>query len=981
MLKSFQLLLLAFGIACITGPAPSAHAIGVGIGDPIGLSPFWDWKTLESPHFRITFPAELGPQAHKTADYLEEAHRLLTKRLLWTPALKTQILVIDNADSANGLTSAVARFGIILYLTPPDNWFSTAYYDNWLRLLCIHEYTHMINMDPTRGFYAGLRFVFGDIFLPNSLWPTWMLEGLAVYEETALTRGGRGRSPYYEMILRASVEEKNLNTPEFITIDKVNGNNPYYPGGETPYVFGYQLMNHVETDTEDALGVMSYRSSLRVPFFINGNLENITEKDWYQHWAEFVAETNTRAGADLLKIQRQPVSALKKLPETRYGALGATLSPDGKWLAYTQSSSDEPMGLYLKDLKTGTTRRVRDKVLGVGMAFTPDSKALIYSELQKISNYYLYSDLEVYNLEDDSTQWLTHSLRARDPDVSRDGRKIVFTTVSHSSIGISTAALIKSGDEFHLGPEKKIYHAALLDLASNPKFSPDGESVIFTLHRNGFVGEDLVKLDLASDQLTTLISDQHLNRYPFLDKNGVIYFISDKTGVDNIYRLGPKYSEDPHAEQVTNVTTGVWMPAFAPDGSVYASVFSTKGWGIAQIQLSEKPFSSEMATVSAPPAPPPYPVVDGTPGDYKVSDYSVFPSILPRQWAPILLLTPNSTYLGGEILGYDAVDRHQYLLAGAYDSETQQFDTALDYANRSLGVTFEGLYTAQTTATAHASSDIGAPLVAYRRKSTFTGTASFPFQWTHSSLTPVLGINTQRETSYSGLPSIGFTPYYRSRYVPSSDATLFYSNAESSSLAIIPEAGRSTMLGTRVYSDSGIQTVKAIASDNEYLNLGKHVVLSPSIKGGMVTHTNGDFLSSNLIVSGRIQRIINTLPPNNYDQLAIRGYPDTLFAVRSAVIPALDLDFPVAYIFRGWGTNPFFLDHLNGFVFGESTIFPGAPSSAQTLPSAGGGLRANVDLFVHLPLILALEYHKGFNQNLGGMGEVFFDINLGAISF
>ena len=43
---------------------------------------------------------------------------------------------------------------------------------------------HFLNMDNTRGFYTFLRYMFGDLILPNTLWPTWMLEGLAVYEET-----------------------------------------------------------------------------------------------------------------------------------------------------------------------------------------------------------------------------------------------------------------------------------------------------------------------------------------------------------------------------------------------------------------------------------------------------------------------------------------------------------------------------------------------------------------------------------------------------------------------------------------------------------------------------------------------------------------------------------------------------------------------------------------------------------------------------
>ena len=183
---------------CILAPflfALAAPTYAIGLAETLGLSPFYNWRQIETTHFRITFPVELSATAQRAANDLEEAHAILSRRLYWVASYKVPILLIDNVDSANGLTSAVERFGIALYVTPPDNWFSTAYYDDWLRLLCFHEYTHFLNMDATRGFWATGRYLFGDALLPNSAWPAWMLEGLAVYMETRYTHSGRGTEP------------------------------------------------------------------------------------------------------------------------------------------------------------------------------------------------------------------------------------------------------------------------------------------------------------------------------------------------------------------------------------------------------------------------------------------------------------------------------------------------------------------------------------------------------------------------------------------------------------------------------------------------------------------------------------------------------------------------------------------------------------------------------------------------------------------
>ena len=81
-------------------------------------------------------------------------------------------------------TAPPLRIGIVLIATPPDVYFSTSYTEDWIKLLVFHEYTHMLNIDATTEWMEALRVLFGDVVRPNSLWPVWMLEGLAVYYET-----------------------------------------------------------------------------------------------------------------------------------------------------------------------------------------------------------------------------------------------------------------------------------------------------------------------------------------------------------------------------------------------------------------------------------------------------------------------------------------------------------------------------------------------------------------------------------------------------------------------------------------------------------------------------------------------------------------------------------------------------------------------------------------------------------------------------
>ncbi len=1006
--------------------------------DALGLSPYWDWKTIESENFRVIFPVELSDVANRATHFLEEAHRTLSPLLRWQPAYKTQILIIDNSDSANGLTSPFARIGITLWVTPPENWYSTAYYDDYLRLLIFHEYTHFLNMDATRGYSSIGRLVFGDAFLPNSLWTPWMLEGLAVYMETRFTSSGRGRSPYYEMALRAAVQEGVLNSRSFITLDKVNGTNPYSPGGDTRYQYGYHLMNQItkqqlsrttadgETQTiktDDFLGILSERSSERIPFLIDQNLKNIIGKNWSQLWSEMILDTEIRAKKELEIIHSQPTTSSTFLTEEKHEisntVIGSAASGDGQWLAYTLGSADRRSGLFLRNLHTGITKRLDDKLNGVGMKFTPDSKALIYSEFRQKGIYSTFSDLHAYLLDKNSEHSLTDNARARDPDISPDGQWITFTSSKKAVTGLALAPLSHFNDDYQIGPIESISSTSLYDHAGNPKFSLDAKKIYFTLHRNGKSQEDLMEYDIASKVTSVLLSDGNYNQFPAVDGKGSLYFVSNKTGTYNLFR----FQGIAHAPQlVTNMETGIIAPNFRPNTEasessrsvtfdsgnrnlksqqypaqnfrtslLYACVYSTSGWDLAQINLdNSKTLSTERATIPPPPAPasaiPAVPVnsPDSTPGapitEYPIQNYSVWPSLLPRAWSPLLGWENNGLTAGAELFGFDAVNRHRYVLAGSYSSQLQTADGYFLYSNRSLGpdlaITGDLLSSLANTTTGSSPT--------YYRSFDLSVNLSFPIPWTYSTLTPVIAMNLQRVFAYPGYQNnTNFSSNTPSTALPTTssfDAALEYSNQEYSNLGITSENGRFTELGFRFYNlDTPIW--KGLFLDREFIRLSKHVILSPAIKGMWVSNFSQNILFTNAILTGRTAgSILNAFSGDSFSQLNLRGYPNYVYFSKFVSTAGIDLQFPISRIFSGWEVQPVFLKNLYGFTFAEASYFP-AFGRDWILPSAGGGLRLSGDFFSILTTTLSIEYHQGFRQDLGGASDFFFQLFLGTTNF
>jgi Tol biopolymer transport system component len=982
MNKTFSLrlksIVLALGIFIF---APLAQA---GIGDELGLSPFHDWQQIETEHFRVVFPKELSSRGERVAQLYEEAHRDLKGELRWEPWWRVNVVIVDNTDAANGMTTPISRFGMLLYVTSPDAFSSIDLYDDWLKLLIYHEYTHFLNMDATRGLYVPLRYVFGDVILPNSVWPGWMLEGYAVYIETKYTRAGRGRSPYWEGILRSAVETETLGKSDFMTLDQINGTRPRFPFGETSYIFGYHLMNQAARNRPDALSELTERSSARVPYFINGNLENVIGKDWYALWDEWVAETYTQMKSQIATISSQPVTKVERLDETRGDSLGIAFSPDGNWVAYSTENEDEWQTLKVRAWgeHAGDTepRSVDDKFSGAGIAFLPDSNRIVYSSLRRWENYNFFSDLRVYEVSTGEKYWLTDGLRVRDPDVSKDGTWITFTQTNDSGTDLMLGKLVTVEGKLRIEARKKLVDAATYERISMPKLSPDMKGVVFGWRRAGLAQDDLYFFDFKKNAAAPLVADGSRNRFPAYDAKGALYFVSDKTGVDNLYR----YGAGGKSALVTNLTGGLWLPAFRGT-ELYGSVLSKDGFSLARVDFATTGISAAKVTVKAGENAPKQDeaslAVVGLapiPANYPIEPYRALPTLWPRQWAPLWISDLNSTYLGGQVFGYDNVFRHQYFAFGAHDSTARTWDYSVQYENRSFGPTLT-LFAQKLTSDVIAAKNSVTGTTRYTRESEAGAELSFPFQGTISRLTPTIGARVERDIYYD-LPNGGVaSPLVKTRLVPEQDFTLTYRNIRNSHLAVAPERGGVSLLGVRRYDLGATDVYKGIAKHTQYLHLGNHFVLSPSWKAMRVNRVDRSFVESTAIARGKRDRILNPLYSDDFDEFGIRGYPLLGLSSREAMTFAADLRFPVAQIFRGWGTNPIFLNQLWMQLFVEDTYLRTASPRFQHLASAGAGLRLDTELLLALPLTLNVDYHYGFNENAGGQDELFFSLTASSI--
>ncbi|MBK6464482.1 MAG: hypothetical protein IPF92_26280, partial [Myxococcales bacterium] len=181
MRRAHTLLAALAALASLTSLATPARA---------AFDPALKWKSLESKHFRVTFYTGLDDVARRVADLAEAAHDTLAPPLGWAPEDKTEILINDTPDSANGSATALPYNAVRLNVTAPDDLSPLGDVDDWLLALITHEYTHVLHLDNMTGLPVLVNRVIGKTLAPNQVQPRWIQEGTAVYFESTRTSGG-----------------------------------------------------------------------------------------------------------------------------------------------------------------------------------------------------------------------------------------------------------------------------------------------------------------------------------------------------------------------------------------------------------------------------------------------------------------------------------------------------------------------------------------------------------------------------------------------------------------------------------------------------------------------------------------------------------------------------------------------------------------------------------------------------------------------
>ena len=227
-------------------------------------SPSAAWRTIETAHFRVHFPAPFAPWARRAAASIESIHERVSEAVGFRPGRSIDVLVEDPAATANGMAFPfLDRPFIVLWTSPPEPESGIGDWTDWMEDLVTHEVTHIVHLtrprNRSRGILARLSpLPFGPVAL-NS--PRWVAEGYATLIEGALTGAGRPASSYRAMVLRRFAIEGKL--PGYAALSGTSG----WLGGSMAYLVGSSFLEWLEAkEGREALEADGFAPGRKLPF-------------------------------------------------------------------------------------------------------------------------------------------------------------------------------------------------------------------------------------------------------------------------------------------------------------------------------------------------------------------------------------------------------------------------------------------------------------------------------------------------------------------------------------------------------------------------------------------------------------------------------------------------------------------------------------------------------------------------------------------
>ena len=564
----------------------AAHALAQSLPIISQNPPSLRWQEIRTPHFRVLFPAGLDTAAQRTASRLEAVHGP-DGATLGVQARPIAVVLQNQTTVSNGFVTFLPRHAE--FFTTPDQGQGLGTVD-WLDGLVVHEFRHVNQFDKARqGFGRVTHALLGDGGLGVAAVgvPQWFFEGDAVGTETALTRSGRGRIPFFGVGLRANL----LSGKRYGYQEAVNGslrdNVPNW------YVLGYFMTSYAKAHYGPAVWGRVLDQYYRFPFYpfsFSNNLRRTTGlrvEDLYGRtmreldstWrAELAARPAPTPGRELAGQVETRVFTQYQYPQ---------YVNDSTVLALKSGLGTIPQLVLLP--RHGRARRVFTLgALNIPELLSVGGGKVVWPEFRQQPRWgqRVYSELKVLDLATGRVRRLATGTRYAAAALSPDGARLVTVRTDASYHHRLVVLDAGTGQVLRTLPNPRN------DFYQQPRWLPDGRRVVTVALRAA--GKTLQIIDVETGLATAILPVANVNLASPQPWGEYVLYNSPQSGVDNVYAVSLASGQ---TYQVTNRPFGAYHAAVSPDGR-HLAVHDYRATGARVVELPLDP-----ATWLALPAP------------------------------------------------------------------------------------------------------------------------------------------------------------------------------------------------------------------------------------------------------------------------------------------------------------------------------------------------------------------------------------------
>jgi Tol biopolymer transport system component len=923
---SFLLLLL--GLTVLAAPARAQ------------VPPDEDWRTLETPHFRVTYPQGLEEMARRAGERGERAWGLLEDRFLPGPRDRVDLLLTDHADVSNGFTRVFPSNRIVIFAPPPLDGYSLTYMDEWVDLVVTHELVHVFHEDRTQGLSSGFRRVFGRLPIrwptfPGATTPGWMVEGVATYYESALSSAGRVKGSFHEMILRTAILEGG-----FESLNQVSSDPPTWPGGQRYYVYGSLFLEHLlAKHGEAAVGEFADAVARQwVPFRMDAAAQSAFGESFTSAWAEWEEGLRVRYAKEKAELaEMAPLTVGEVLTEEGQYALNPAPSPQGDQVAFSRYDARSDTQLRLISPETGDSRKLTRLNRLANLSWTPQGTILL-SQTEFTDPYRIRGDLYLAD-PDGEVERLTWGTRLDHPHVEPQGRFAVAVQEEGGTTRLVKVNLQDGGIEPLTDYDAQVHWAY-------PQWSPDGRWLAAARWSLGAF-YDVVILNQEGQVVREVTRDRAVDIAPsWSPDGGWLLWSSDRSGIPNLYAVSvdPQDGAVGPLRQLTNVLGGAAYPAVdAGSRWIYYSGYHTDGWHIERIPFDPSSWFSPF------PSDPSFDVAvererfsREAPGPE--GDYQALRTLSPTYWRPEYRSADNAGSLevldpgyGISTSGEDLVGRHRYRLMGLFSTGPATFNGSASYSWAGLGTPVLNVAVAQSNdaegpyqapdesedllyiVERERAAGVGATFTRRRTRTISSFSLAASHIWEHRTL-----LDARRKESED------FSLNRPNSRLAEGRATLSFGNGRLFPFSISPEDGVGLFLRGRVREELALaDSLQNVAGEDRafqevigqmtlYRGLplpgfSNHVVALRG-SGGMARGPGAD--AYHFEVGGTSGGSGEALLPLGHGLFfPLRGYGTARRSGRYAWSATAEYRFPLFFMNGGPGLLPIHLDWLSGSLF------------------------------------------------------------------